>query len=325
MTYVTPQQAWVRSLKREVTILTLVFMGLQVLTNLFSVAVFAVFSGSLSAPAASSAVSPIGDRLALMQSIMLYFFMFALPIGFYFLITYRQPAGEYFKCGRPKFWYTAGGAFGVVAINYVASILSDAGDLLFHRAGLLESAGGMYAITDDPVNNLLVLFALVIFPAFMEEFVFRGIIAGRLGLYNKGMAVVVSALLFGLIHMTAEQIPFAVCAGLLLGYVYLKTQSIWSVVIIHAVNNLMSYISMYWSARTGDAFLAERNFMILFAGLFVVGFISLVVMAVRHRRASKDPLPFGRAVSAAVLHPAFITVAVLCLGIAAAVSALGIL
>ncbi len=139
------------------------------------------------------------------------------------------------------------------------------------------------------------------------------------------MAVVVSALLFGLIHMTAEQIPFAVCAGLLLGYVYLKTQSIWSVVIIHAVNNLMSYISMYWSARTGDAFLAERNFMILFAGLFVVGFISLVVMAVRHRRASKDPLPFGRAVSAAVLHPAFITVAVLCLGIAAAVSALGIL
>ena len=57
MTYVTPQQAWVRSLKREVTILTLVFMGLQVLTNLFSVAVFAVFSGSLSAPAASSAVT----------------------------------------------------------------------------------------------------------------------------------------------------------------------------------------------------------------------------------------------------------------------------
>lgn len=105
------------------------------------------------------------------------------------------------------------------------------------------------------------------------------------------MAVVVSALLFGLIHMTAEQIPFAVCAGLLLGYIYLKTQSIWSVVIIHAANNLVSYISMYWSARTGDAFLAERNFMILFACLFVVGFISLVVMAIRHPPYIPRPAP----------------------------------
>lgn len=324
MTYITPQQAWIRSLKKEVTVLTLVFMGLQVLTNLFSVVVLAVFSGPLSAPAAAAA-APVGDRLALTQSLLLYFFMFALPIGFYFLITYRQPAGSYFKCGRPKFWYTVGGVFGVIAINYVASILSDAGDMLFHRAGLLDSAAVTYAITDDPLNNLLVLFALVIFPAFMEEFAFRGIIAGRLGLYNKGMAVVVSALLFGLIHMTAEQIPFAVCAGLLLGYIYLKTQSIWSVVIIHAANNLVSYISMYWSARTGDAFLAERNFMILFACLFVVGFISLVVMAIRHRRTSRDPLPFGRALCAAVLHPAFLIVAALCLGIAAAISALGIL
>ena len=57
MTYITPQQAWIRSLKKEVTVLTLVFMGLQVLTNLFSVAVLAVFSGSLSAPAAAAAAA----------------------------------------------------------------------------------------------------------------------------------------------------------------------------------------------------------------------------------------------------------------------------
>ena len=57
MTYITPQQAWIRSLKKEVTVLTLVFMGLQVLTNLFSVAGLAVFSGSLSAPAAAAAAA----------------------------------------------------------------------------------------------------------------------------------------------------------------------------------------------------------------------------------------------------------------------------
>ena len=55
--------------------------------------------------------------------------------------------------------------------------------------------------------------ATCIFPAVIEEFVFRGLIMGSLRKYGDGFAVLISSALFGLVHGNFEQIPFAFLVG----------------------------------------------------------------------------------------------------------------
>lgn len=79
----------------------------------------------------------------------------------------------------------------------------------------------------------------------LEEILFRGLIfescAERFG---KGVGLFVSALLFGLVHIVPVQIINAFVVGLILGYVYLKTRSLVSVMVIHAINNGIAYVTM---------------------------------------------------------------------------------
>ena len=48
-------------------------------------------------------------------------------------------------------------------------------------------------------------------------------------------------------HGNFDQIPFAVMVGLILGYIYVKTGSIWISIAVHGVNNAVSVIFTYLS------------------------------------------------------------------------------
>lgn len=79
-----------------------------------------------------------------------------------------------------------------------------------------------------------------------EEVVFRGGIMRPL--LNKGVnpwiAIVCSALIFGIIHWNPIQIPFAMAVGLMYGIVYYCTGSIVLTSICHIINNLSSVLAM---------------------------------------------------------------------------------
>lgn len=92
---------------------------------------------------------------------------------------------------------------------------------------------------------LLSLIATVIVPSLVEEFACRGIILGLLRKFGNSFAILVSAVLFGLMHSNFEQIPFAMLIGFVLGFVTIKRGSIWCAVLIHAFNNSVSVIYSY--------------------------------------------------------------------------------
>lgn len=89
---------------------------------------------------------------------------------------------------------------------------------------------------------------LVVLAPVMEELLFRGILLESVrSKYSAGRAVVVSALLFGVIHLIPQQVVNAFVIGLLLGYIYVRTDSLWPVIVIHALNNGVAYLIMQWS------------------------------------------------------------------------------
>lgn len=77
-----------------------------------------------------------------------------------------------------------------------------------------------------------------------EEMVFRGAILRSLLRWkqNPWVGIVISALLFAVIHMNPAQMPHAFLIGLLLGWMYWRTDSIVPGVVYHWVNNTVAYI-----------------------------------------------------------------------------------
>ena len=77
-----------------------------------------------------------------------------------------------------------------------------------------------------------------------EELVFRGAILRELLKWkeNPWIGIFISAMLFSLVHMNPVQMPHAFLVGILLGWLYYRTDSIIPGVIWHWVNNTVAYV-----------------------------------------------------------------------------------
>lgn len=75
----------------------------------------------------------------------------------------------------------------------------------------------------------------------MEELVFRGAITRELlRRYRPGVAIVVSALFFGLIHFNPAQTVNAIPLGVLLAWLYWRTRSLVPGIVYHVLHNSLS-------------------------------------------------------------------------------------
>ncbi|MEJ8554699.1 CPBP family intramembrane glutamic endopeptidase [Tepidibacter sp. Z1-5] len=71
-----------------------------------------------------------------------------------------------------------------------------------------------------------------------EELIYRGIILKGLSRkYNDKIGIIVSALLFAVMHMNLQQAINAFFIGVIFGYLYLKTKSIYISMFAHFINN----------------------------------------------------------------------------------------
>ena len=120
-------------------------------------------------------------------------------------------------------------------------------------------------------------------PAFCEEFLFRGTILSTLMPYGKSTAVVVSALCFGLMHGNLYQFLYTTVAGLILGAVYVATDSIWPSTIIHMLNNALSIAQMAVYERLNED-LAYVIWIAVESVIMVAGVVAFLYLI---RRAKK--------------------------------------
>jgi uncharacterized protein len=102
-------------------------------------------------------------------------------------------------------------------------------------------------------------FMIVIAAPILEELFFKGIILdGFLKNYKPKYAILASAFLFAVIHGNLPQGIGAFLSGILIGWVYWKTGSVLSGIIIHLINNLVSFISVMLTPET-ELFMSMRD------------------------------------------------------------------
>ena len=112
-----------------------------------------------------------------------------------------------------------------------------------------------------------------ILPALVEEFALRGVVLGSLRRFGDTFAIIVSAAIFGIMHGNLEQMPFAFIIGLYLGFITVKTGSVWAAVLLHLINNGFAFLfSIFASVLGGAELLINATY---FFAMIVLGFVGV--------------------------------------------------
>ena len=117
--------------------------------------------------------------------------------------------------------------------------------------GIAQLTHGM----GDPRQPLwMIILPFAIAPAFCEEVAFRGFMLSGLGRHGRTwLAIIISSLAFGIMHMIPQQVFNAALLGIVLGIVATRSQSLWPCVAFHFIFNSLAVMH----GRIGRQFGAE--------------------------------------------------------------------
>jgi membrane protease YdiL (CAAX protease family) len=97
-----------------------------------------------------------------------------------------------------------------------------------------------------PEHLMLTVVMLLVPAAFLEEFIFRGILqTGARGVMARGPAIVYAACIFGVLHLGQAppfHVVFVALAGAVFGWFVVWTNSLYPVVVAHSLANVMLFI-----------------------------------------------------------------------------------
>ena len=128
----------------------------------------------------------------------------------------------------------------------------------------------------------LMLFLIAVVPATVEELVFRGIAYGG---YRKSgtkfMAVMLSAFMFGVMHMNLNQAMYAFVIGVFLALLFEATNSIWSTMLFHFIYNAQSCCLMFFLENMMPGYYQDpANTAVGQEELFVMISVYLIIAAI---------------------------------------------
>lgn len=123
------------------------------------------------------------------------------------------------------------------------------------------------------------LFILALLPAIAEEMIFRACIQKVFISISKNVwtGIVITAILFSMMHLSFYGFLPRLFLGIVLGYVFYKGDNIWLTIIIHFLNNAFALTQMYALSLHGEAPSAalEEDLPLMYGAVGVIVFVVL--------------------------------------------------
>lgn len=151
---------------------------------------------------------------------------------------------------------------------------------------IMQAFENQYAsLNDGSAGFLLTLLSIAVVTGFAEEIVFRGLVNSRL---SRGMGstavIIISSLIFGLVHGTPVAIVYATLIGVLFSLMYKRFNSIIPSMICHIVFNATSLVLQY---------IYETALLILYIVSICLTVYCIYSIFFRHREFSDYALDIG--------------------------------
>lgn len=171
---------------------------------------------------------------------------------------------------------TFGGFIKFFLISYFIMVL-----LNLFTTGFLWIVGNFKeADVVNPLESVLsnssiwatIIFAGILSPI-IEEVLFRGVMLNKLRTYGDKIAIITTALLFGLFHENFSQFFYAVGLGMIFAYVTLKTGTIKYSIGLHIMINMMGSVI---GTQVLNSTIATMIFGIVVWGFVIAGLILFI-------------------------------------------------
>lgn len=147
-------------------------------------------------------------------------------------------------------------------------------DLSFTNAEQMQTSVSFYSNIFPSFGIIMMALTLLIAQPIMEEVLCRGILLNQLKIsMPTWIAVLVSSLLFGAIHLMAGGIWLVIGAtlmGICFGIIFVKTKSLYVAIVAHAFANLPDFIMPYLPPFD----FGTRNIL-----AFILAIISIIMIA----------------------------------------------
>ncbi|BDU51259.1 CPBP family intramembrane glutamic endopeptidase [Haliovirga abyssi] len=165
-------------------------------------------------------------------------------------------------------------------------IFNNTVDVLIERF-LKQSILNLQNMVNEEGIVTFIFTSVTIGPIF-EEVVNRGIILKKLTLkYKNSTSIIVSALIFAISHFNIAQGINAFFLGIIFAIVYLKTNSLKTVIFMHCINNLIVIlIGACYADKVG--IVSKINYMQLLIGMLI--FISLIIIYKKNKLLKKEEI-----------------------------------
>lgn len=163
----------------------------------------------------------------------------------------------------------------------------------------LEMSDNMVELFSGIMKQPLGYLILGILAPITEEIVFRGallrVLLETFGHQKRWIAIVISALIFAVIHGNVAQGTHAFIGGIALGWLYMRTRSVLPGIVLHWVNNSIAYITFNLLPDMSDGKLIDffhGDERMMYGGLFFslcIFIPAIFQLSMRMKRVDGNP------------------------------------
>ena len=239
-------------------------VGATMLIFLASVYIFAIFGGLIFHAAGSNTS---GDTWLFQFLFMMIVMSLPFFVGPIFM---REKAIDILPFNKVPIIFFVLLVIMQLGVGYSGSFVSVFFNFIFQSTtGIQPSEPGFASIPTGIFGQTFYIIAISFAPALAEEFAFRGIILGGMRKYGNMNAIVISSLLFALMHGNMRQIPFTFVFGMAMGIATILSNSIWPAIVAHFLNN-------FFAGMLGIA--GQHGYGTLVTGIYLI-FMLLMIFA----------------------------------------------
>lgn len=225
----------------------------------------------------------LGDRLPFAD-------VTALRAPLFAIVAFLLPVGAYL-CFRGRGYTKAlrlrlprGSAVPLLIAAFFALLSGSL--LLSYLTGGADTLGNSVISFDSvrpetALETLLLVIGGAVVPAILEDFFFRGIVAAEYERRGAFRAVLMSALLFALVHFDLSNLISYLFAGVLLTLVLFATNSLYATVLLHVLYNVFSLLAQRYLNALYDYTGTVQLFFFIFILTLLVSLLFFCRLCVR--------------------------------------------
>ncbi len=215
-----------------------------------------------------------------------YYLPFLLvPLGIYMY----KGGGEGIKTGP----VSGGQMILCMLLAYLCVMLANAISGLWST--LLDAVGFQLYTVDIDMNGtsdlIKCIFAMAVMPGICEELLFRGTVLSAYERCGTRKAILISGVLFAMLHGSVQGFPVQFMIGIVLGYLVCYTGSIYTGMMVHTAYNafilIITYMSADRTAETAEVIDYFSSWMLVTVWLIEAVIIALIIWAIMKSFAKK--------------------------------------